>query len=115
MHTNFSQVNVEKEISNDSSLLKVVQEVLQIRKDMPAINSGTLELIKKGELPSHILAYKRKLENEEVLVLINFSSTKQKYSLKENWKTIFNMQEEDYKLEGENLLLPYTGMILLHP
>ena len=79
---------------------------------MPAINSGTLELIKKGELPSHILAYKRKLQNEEVLVMMNFSKHEKIFSLNETWQRIFSINKEDNLANGKISLSQYGAVIL---
>ncbi len=113
VHTNFTEVNVEKEMSNENSLLKVVQQVLKIRKEMPAIYSGTLELIRTGELPSNVLAFKRKLEGEEILVVLNFSNAEKEISLTEKFSNVLFSSSANEKIsEGKIHLSAYGTMIL---
>ncbi len=112
-HTNFTNVNVEKERSDENSLLKVVQQVLKIRKEMPAIHSGTLELISKGTLPSNVLAFKRKMDGEEVLVVLNFSKAEKEIALTENFSNVLFSSSANEKLtEGKIHLSAYGTMIL---
>ena len=112
VHTNFSEVNVDKETSDENSLLKLVQQVLKIRKEMPAINSGTLELISKGEFPKGIFAYRRKHENEEVMVLLNFCKQKKEFVLSGDWKNIFSINKSDILMNGKICLDTYGAVIL---
>lgn len=113
VHTNFINVNVDKEKSDENSLLKVVQQVLKIRKEMPAIHSGTLELMRQGELPSNVLAYKRKMEGEEVLIVLNFSKAEKEIALSEKFSNVLFSSSANEKLsEGKIHLGAYGTMIL---
>ncbi|MCX6197609.1 MAG: alpha-amylase family glycosyl hydrolase [Bacteroidetes bacterium] len=113
VHTNFTNVNVEKEMDDETSLLKVVQQVLKIRKEMPAIHSGTLELMRQGNLPSNVLAYKRKMEGEEVLVVLNFSKAEKEIALSEKFSNVlFSSSANEKFAEGKIHLSAYGTVIL---
>lgn len=113
VHTNFAEVNVDKEMRDENSLLKTIQQILKIRKEMPAIHSGTLNLISKGDLPSNVLAYKRKMNGEEVLVVLNFSKAEKEISLTEKFSNVLFSSSANEKIsEGKIHLSAYGTMIL---
>ncbi len=112
VHTNFTEVNVEKEKGNENSLLKLIVNVLKIRKDMTAIDSGSLEFINKEDLPSSVLAYKRKAGSEEVLVVINFKNQKKEFSISGNWQPLLGINKGDVIRDGK-IYLDNLGALVL--
>ena len=112
VHTDFSKVNVEKEKSDEHSLYRVVQQVLKLRQQMPAFSSGNLVLVEGKELAKGLLAYKRKLGNDEVMVLMNFTKTKKDFTVPGNWNSVFSVNKEDKFSDGKISLDTYGGIIL---
>lgn len=113
LNADYKEVNVEKEMSDENSLLKVIQQALRVRKEMPSIQQGTLELLAKGELPSNVLGYKRKLENEEVLVLLNFSQTEKIFPVESKFSRIlFSLSANKNIVDGEAHLGAFGALIL---
>ena len=66
--------NAEEQLSDKESLLNVFKKLILLRKSSPAMHSGTIEMINTGN--KNILAYVRSFEDEQLLVLINFSKSK---------------------------------------
>jgi glycosidase len=112
VHTNFSEVNVEKESSDNNSLLNVVQRVLKIRNEMECLRSGTLAFINRRKLPAHVLAYQRKLGSEEVVVFMNFGKQKNQFSFSGNWKHVFAINADDKFSNGKIELGAYGAIVL---
>ncbi|MDB5282095.1 MAG: Glucohydrolase [Bacteroidota bacterium] len=112
VHTDFSKVNVEKEKDDEHSLLRMVQQVLKLRKQLPAISAGSLALGDKGQLPKGVLVYERRLGNENVTIVLNFTKAKKEVALNLEGKDIFTINKEDKYQNGKALLSAYGGMIL---
>ena len=112
VHTNFRQVNVEKEEKDPNSLLNMVQQLLNIRKTNSALSSGTLELMDSKTLPRGVLAYKRMAGNEEVLVLINFTKQKKEFSLPGTYSRLISVNKTDAYSSGKISLDTFGGIIL---
>ena len=73
VNENFSNINVQVELTNENSLLNFIHRVLKIRNENPAFSEGSLELISEKELPRNVLGYKRKLNGQTFNIIINFS------------------------------------------
>jgi oligo-1,6-glucosidase/alpha-glucosidase len=112
VHTNFRQVNVEKEESDPNSLLNMVQQLLNTRKTNTALSAGTLELIDSKLLPGGVLGYKRMAGNEEVLVLINFTKRKKEFSLPGTYNRILSVNKTDAYSNGKISLDTFGGIVL---
>lgn len=111
-HTNFRQVNVQKEQRNPNSLLSMIQQLLNIRKANAPISSGSLQLLNSQLLPKGVLAYRRILGNEEIIVLINFTKHKKEVSLPGTFSGIFSVNKTDTYNNGKVCLDTFGGIIL---
>jgi len=81
---------------------------------MSAINSGSLEFINRKELPSNVLAYKRKAGGEEILVVMNFNTQKKEFVLSGNWQLVFGINETDAIRNGKIYLDNFGALVLKH-
>lgn len=70
---NYMTVNVENENNDATSVLNHFRKMVKLRKENPVLIYGKYELL-QAEHPT-IYAYTRELENEKMLVLLNFSET----------------------------------------
>jgi alpha-glucosidase len=70
--------NVAKELSDPNSILQFYKHVLALRHTEPALREG--EYIALNENDPNVLSYLRRYKNQAVLVVLNFSSSKQKVS-----------------------------------
>jgi alpha-glucosidase len=112
VHTDFKQVNVEKESSDELSLLNHIKQLLKLRKELPAIHNGSLELLDATKLPKGVLGYKRKLNNEEVIVLMNFTDKKRDFTIENTGTAIYTINKTDQLDNNHVLLSPYGGLII---
>ncbi len=112
VHPNFKDVNVEVETKDENSLLNVVKQILKIRNQTPAIQSGSLELLSNTALPEGVLAYTRKLDEEEVLVVMNFTEEKKELSYSGNCHVLYSIGDGTRFTGGSISLSPLGGIIL---
>ena len=75
----YQRINVENQRNEEASLFKFMQNLIQVRKQLPIFGVGTFEFV----LPENktILSYWRAYEGEKVLTLFNFSDEEQEVSL----------------------------------
>ena len=69
---NYQQVNVAVQQTEPHSMLALTQRLLHLRKTYPALAVGVYRTL--SELPDTILGYVRELEDQQVLVVLNFSA-----------------------------------------
>lgn len=75
LNKNLSKINVESQYSTEGSLLNIYRDLLKLRRNSRALNSGTFELVNSEQL----LAYKRISGQEVMQVLINLDSIENGY------------------------------------
>ncbi len=103
VHRNYPDRNVEQQLSDPDSLLNFFKQLIQVRKTEPALQRGDFQAL--VEKPHHFLAFLRTYENDQVLVLLNFSSRNLRYDLPEGtWTTLFGEKPEE---NGFISLTPY--------
>lgn len=106
-----SQINVDAEERDPSSILNFYKALIKLREETPSLHDGDFEEIKtKGGL----IAFKRVCEKDEALVLINLSA--KSVSLPEGvapnaYQTLLSTDGD--KSRPEDNLGPYQGLILL--
>lgn len=116
VHTNYTDVNVVNEQANPNSLYHTVRQLLQVRKTMPALNSGILQLLDKRELPANVLGYVRTTEADKVAVLINFSKAGKEITLPEGYTHILlQIGNTNASIKGNRLYLHGLSGVLLKP
>lgn len=76
---NYTSINVEQALSDKESVFHTYKQLIQLRKDHPAIVWGDYILL----LPDHpnVFAYERQYQGEKWVVLASISDEKQKVSL----------------------------------
>ncbi len=71
-------INVEKDLLSDSSVIEYFRNLVRMRKNHPALIYGEYEqLLPEDE---ELFVYRRRLQNSGYLVILNFSSGSRKYS-----------------------------------
>lgn len=76
VHEDFERVNVKAQESDPQSLLNTYKTLLKIRNESSVLQEGALRLLEgKGD----ILAYLREVEEEKMLILLNFGEVECTY------------------------------------
>ena len=111
VNDSYHNVNVASEEKSDTSLLTFIRSVLALRNKMPVFSRGSLTLINEG-LPKGVLGYKRKLNDKEVIVLLNFSDSEKDIQMPEEYKALLSVSKKDNIAAGKVSLYAYGGIIL---
>jgi len=113
VNKNYKQVNVEDEQNDRGSLLNVYRDLLRIRRDNTVLQEGSIELLNDSSIADYLLAYTRMLDQEMILVLINFSDSYSTFTNNTKCKNArFQIGGYQYSEEGKILLQPLSGLML---
>lgn len=82
VNPNYKEINVAKALADTNSVFYYYKKLIQLRKENPVIVYGTYDLI----LDAHeeIYAFTRTLDEERLLVILNFSGNNPEFQLPEN-------------------------------
>ena len=72
VNPNYRQINVEEQEANPDSVLRFYRRLSDLRREHPCLVLGDYEVIPTGH--EDLLAYRRSLDSETLLILVNFSS-----------------------------------------
>lgn len=112
VNPNFEIINTEIQEKNQNSVLNYFRKLVQLRKQNPILIYGTYTLLDR-ENPN-VYVYTRKLNGENILVLLNFTNQTTTYNL--NFKLekheILLDNYNDCKKVKNNQLRPYESMII---
>ena len=114
--------NVEAQHSDDDSLLNCYKALLGLRRETPALHSGSIRLLDSHDSHPTVLSYVRDFEGSDPhFVYVNFSSKKVSLDLRDDFdhgsmqKLAFSTGEVDVDKEaaGHSMTLgPYAGVVV---
>jgi glycosidase len=109
VHPNHLQVNVAHQIGDPASLLNTVRALLNLRKQHAALREGSLRLL--DGLPAGVLGFVREVEDEEVMVLLNFEENEKDFPAPSG-ETLFCVSTLDEVRGGHVHLTGRGGLIV---
>jgi oligo-1,6-glucosidase len=117
MNKNYPEINVEKDITADDSVFKYYQKLISLRKKYPVFAYGKYNILMEED--KNIYAYQRLGEENNLLVLLNFSKDRVKYRLNpeikfEQAKLILNNYQDGAGFELQGALRPYEARVYLY-
>ena len=117
MNSNYPEINVEKDLESADSIFKYYQKMISLRKKYSVFAYGKYQQFLEDD--QNIYAYQRLGEENNLLVLLNFSENKVKYDLESELEIkkaeliLNNYQEKaDFALKAE--LRPYEARVYLY-
>ena len=112
VNDNHQTINVVAQNKDPKSILNHFRKMVKLRKDNPVLVYGQYQILQESH--SEIYAYTRTLDQQQVLVLLNFSKKQATITLEETTKTgtllINNYDRLDAK-EGQITLQPFQAII----
>ncbi len=112
VNDNYKEVNVAVQQNDPNSILNYFRKMVKFRMDNPVLVYGDYELI----LPDNdqVYAYTRKLEEDKMLILLNFSSENVQIEIPEPIKDLELLTNnlDQVSAQGNNIQLqPYQALI----
>lgn len=112
VNSDYETVNVETELNDRNSILNLYKDLIAVRKSRPALERG--EWVPVIEAKNDVIAYKRIYENEELMVVLNFSNASRKAGLgTPQLRTVFSTHRFNASvISGPEIrLMPYEASI----
>lgn len=103
VNNDYQEINVEKALNNQDSILNLVKKLLKLKTNEKALENDVLVDLKNDD---EILHYARINENEELDVYLNVSNHSVKLNLNEEEEIIFTYHTRN------NQVLPSMGAII---
>ena len=109
--SNYSNINAEKALDDKESVFYHYKNLIDIRKKYEVVSQGSYEILEKGH--DKIYAYKRRQENEEILVVCNFYGKEAEFTLDgiENYSVLNSNYDNSRVEDGKAYLRPYEAII----
>ncbi|WP_299183125.1 alpha-glucosidase [uncultured Aquimarina sp.] len=113
---NYKDINVKSQDDDSTSILNFYRNLLKTRKKHDVFVFGDFEEVEFDN--PNLYIYKKTFGEEEIMVLLNFSSSEESYFYKNgssigNGSKVLINNYEDILIEDKSILLkPYQGVIL---
>ncbi|NNS07749.1 alpha-glucosidase [Erwinia sp. JH02] len=101
-NSNYPEINVADQRADSGSVLNFYRALIRLRRQMPVLIEGAYQLL----LPVHpqIYAYTRSLNEQQVLVIVNFSAHQQEIDpqelLLDGWQPLLSNYQEQGKQQS---------------
>lgn len=104
---NYKTINVEAESRDPHSIYSFYKKLIALRKEKAIIAEGTIEFLEKEN--GDVLAYRRNYQDEELIVLNNFTAESVSVQQQPEWKGYQKLLGNYEGIDTEN------GKIILRP
>ncbi len=109
VNPNYSQINVEKSLSDPQSIYHFYKKIISLKKDIPALCYGEFKpLVTNGS----IMAFLRTFGEEEYTIILNMSKKPQKNPLFLRGEVIISNYEGSADYENKKYLEPFEGALI---
>ena len=108
VNPNKDEINAKNSVENPNSLYHYYQKLISFRKDNDIIKDG--EYIDLNKSSKHLMIYKRKLGDKEIIVMSNFTKKNRKVKLWKEYKD-YKKVLSNYENDGD-VFLPYETRVL---
>lgn len=108
----YKEINVKAALEDPNSIFYYYQRLIALRKEMEIIVEGSFELLLKDN--TEIFTYERKWNDDQLIVLCNFSPSEISIEEEGIWKKIQDYQVviSNYEPGNTGILRPYESIVL---
>ncbi|SHG99542.1 glycoside hydrolase family 13 protein [Tepidibacter thalassicus] len=114
VNPNYKYINVKSALEDRNSIFYYYQKLIKLRKENSVIVYGDLNLIYKDD--KNIFSYVRKLEDKEILVILNFFDKEVEFEIPQKYKNkkfelLIGNYETDNQVKNKIKLRPYEARV----
>ena len=110
----YETINVESEESDPDSLLHCYRNLLQLRRNTPALHSGSMSLLDSSKHQNSLLTYERNHNEQTVQIWLNFSNKPlQTGEVVDVGELLFSTLRNSNPIRAKDIYLePYQGIVV---
>ena len=109
VNPNYRSINAEAALADPDSVFWYYKKLIALRKEYPVFVEGDFTLLEEDH-PS-LFVYRRSTENEQILVVCNFSNKEVVWELPDEWKAAKTLIA-NYSKPVQGTIRPWQAMIL---
>ena len=114
INPNYTEINVENQLSNEDSILNFYKKMIKIRKENEALIYGEYKLILEDE--ESIYSYIREFDNKRFIIITNLTGKYVEFKYEKELLKYENLLLSNYKVEAHSditnvLLKPYEARL----
>ncbi|HEM4276343.1 TPA: alpha-glucosidase [Streptococcus suis] len=102
-------INVEKALADKNSLFYTYQKLIALRKEYPCMSEGKYEVMETRN--SSVMAYRKYDEQDDFIILVNFTSEEQAYELSLEDYSVFMHNYDNKVIFDKSVLRPYEAIV----
>ncbi|HFI2472761.1 TPA: alpha-glucosidase [Streptococcus suis] len=102
-------INVEKALADKNSLFYTYQKLIALRKEYPCMSEGKYEVMETGN--NLVMAYRKYDEEDNFIILVNFTSEEQAYALSLEDYSLFMHNYDNKVIFDKSVLRPYEAIV----
>jgi alpha-glucosidase len=104
------RIDVHSQELDNASMLSYTRNLLRLRKDTPALRFGAIRL--EPGLPAEVLGYRRCLDNQEVLVMLNLGAAGHRIDIPDQAALLLSTRPGRTVESGSIALAPHEGLVI---
>ncbi len=105
INKNYKEINVQREINDENSILNFYKNLIEIRKNSKTLIYGEFKLLLEEH--DEIFAYERNLNNEKYLIIGNLSNNQVNFNMNQLGYKDFEIIVKNYEEVEEDKLKPW--------
>ena len=114
INPNYTEINVENQLSNEDSILNFYKKMIKIRKENEALIYGEYKLILEDD--ESIYSYIREFDNKRFIIITNLTGKYVEFKYEKELLKYENLLLSNYKVEAHSditnvLLKPYEARL----
>ncbi len=105
INKNYKEINVQRELNDENSILNFYKNLIEIRKNSKTLIYGEFKLLLEEH--DEIFAYERNLNNEKYLIIGNLSNNQVNFNMNQLGYKDFEIIVKNYEEVEEDKLKPW--------
>lgn len=109
VNPNYVDINVEQQLEDEESLLNFYKQMIKLKKENDVFNYGVYELIDRNH--EQIYTYKRKLENDQVIVISNLTNKEAKITIDIDFENQELLLHNYKSIQDNKIMAPFEARV----
>lgn len=114
VNPDFHEINVKREETDPDSVLNFYKKLITLRRSGEYGNVVVYgRFVPVENTDDAVIAYKRVLEDQDILTAVNMSGEEKEISTNQQWKVLLSNVEDEIRRERDKIILPPYGAVIM--